>query len=173
MKPRIHFRVASQEDDSFLCQVFASTRERLLASLPFDAAQKEAFVRQQHLCQDSYYRQRYPQATFEIVCSGDRRIGRLYVNRTREEILIIDIALLPEYRGADIGRELLKDLLAEAAGTGRQITLHVDKFNPALRLYQRLGFRIVQDAGADWAMEWRAGVLSTAEPALAGSGLVK
>jgi ribosomal protein S18 acetylase RimI-like enzyme len=173
MKPAIHFGVASQEDDSFLCQVFASTRERLLASLPFDAAQREAFVRQQHLCQNQHYRRHYPNASFEIVCSGDQRIGRLYVNRTREEILIIDIALLPEYRGAGIGRELLEDLLAEAAGTGRQVALHVDKFNPALRLYQRLGFRIIQDAGADWAMEWRAGALSTAEPALAGSGLLK
>jgi hypothetical protein len=94
MKPDIHFRPASQEDDSFLCQVFASTRERLLANLPFDAAQKEAFARQQHLCQDQYYCQQYPHASFEIVCSGDQRIGRLYVNRTREN-LIVDIALLP------------------------------------------------------------------------------
>jgi GNAT superfamily N-acetyltransferase len=167
MKPDIHFRPASQEDDPFLCQVFASTRERLLASLPFDAAQKEAFARQQHLCQDQYYRQQYPHASFEIVCSGDQRIGRLYVNRTREEILIIDIALVPEFRGTGIGGVLLRDLLAEAAQTRRQVTIHVDKFNPALRLYQRLGFRIVQDAGADWRMEWRTVAVSTAEPELA------
>jgi ribosomal protein S18 acetylase RimI-like enzyme len=173
MNPGIHFRHASQEDDSFLCQVFASTRERLLASLPFDAAQKEAFARQQHLCQDRSYRQQYPHAVFEIVYSGDQRIGRLYVNRTREEILIIDIALLPEYRGAGIGSALLRDLLAEAAETSRQVTIHVDKFNPALRLYQRLGFQIVQDAGADWEMAWRAGAVSTAVPELAGSGLLK
>jgi ribosomal protein S18 acetylase RimI-like enzyme len=173
MKTGIHFRPASQEDDSFLCQVFASTRERLLASLPFDAAQKDAFARQQHLCQDLYYRQRYPQAAFEIVYSGDQRIGRLYVNRTAEQILIIDIALLPHYRGAGIGRELLENLLAEAAETGRTVALHVDKINPALRLYQRLGFQIVQDVGADWQMEWRAGAVPISEPALAGSGLVK
>src|SRR5579864_4770273 len=121
MKPDIHFRPASQEDDSFLCQVFASTREQLLASLPFDAAQKEVFARQQHLCQDRYYRQQYPHASFDIVCSGDQRIGRLYVNRTKEEILIIDIALLPEHRGSGIGGALLKDLMAEAAETGRRV----------------------------------------------------
>jgi GNAT superfamily N-acetyltransferase len=169
MNPGIHFRPASQEDDPFLCQVFASSRERLLASLPFDAAQKEAFTRQQHLCQDQYYRQQYPHATFDIVCSGDRRIGRLYVNRSRKEILIVDIALLPEYRGAGIGGALLSDLLAEAAETNRPVTIHVDKFNPALRLYRRLGFQVAQDDGADWRMEWRAG----AEPELAGSGLLK
>jgi ribosomal protein S18 acetylase RimI-like enzyme len=166
MKPGIHFRTASQEDDSFLCQLFAGTRERLLASLPFDAAQKEAFARQQHVCQDQYYRQQYPHASFDVVCSGDQRIGRLYVNRTREEILIVDIALLPEFRGAGIGGALLNDLLAEAAQTDRQVTIHVDKFNPAVRLYQRLGFQIVQDAGADLRMEWR-------EPELAISGLLK
>jgi ribosomal protein S18 acetylase RimI-like enzyme len=173
MKPDIHFRPANQEDDSFLCRLFASTREQLLASLPFDAPQKEAFARQQHICQDRYYRQQYPQASFEIVCSGDRPIGRLYVNRTPKEILIVDIALLPEYRGAGLGRKLLEDLLAEAAETDRRVTIQVDKFNPALRLYQRLGFQIVQDAGADWGMEWRAGAVSTAEPEFAGSGLLK
>jgi GNAT superfamily N-acetyltransferase len=88
-------------------------------------------------------------------------------------ILIVDIALLPEFRGVGIGGALFRDLLAEAAETGRQVTIHVDKFNPALRLYQRLGFQIVQDAGADWRMEWRAGSVSTAEPELAGSGLLK
>ena len=170
MTPDIHFRPATQEDDSFLCQVFASTREQLLASLPFDATQKVAFARQQHLCQDRYYRQQYPGARFDIISSGEQRIGRLYVNRTREEILIIDIALLPEYRGAGLGGALLKDLMAEAAETGRQVTIHVDKFNPALRLYQRLGFQIIQDAGADWRMEWRSGA---PEPALAGSGSLK
>jgi ribosomal protein S18 acetylase RimI-like enzyme len=171
MKPGIHFRPASQEDDSFLCQLFASTREQLLASLPFDAAGKEAFARQQHLCQDRYYRQQYPGASFAIVCSSEQRIGRLYVKRTREEILIIDIALLPDFRGAGIGGALLKDLMAEAAETGRRVTIHVDKFNPALRLYQRLGFRIAQDAGSDWGMEWRT--VSTAERSLAASGLLK
>jgi GNAT superfamily N-acetyltransferase len=173
MKTGIHFRPASQEDDSFLCQVFASTRERLLASLPLDAAQKETFVRQQHLCQNRHYRQQYPHAAFEIVFSGDQRIGRFYINRTREEILVIDIALLPQYRGAGIGGKLLENLLAEAAETGRTVILHVDKSNPALRLYQLLGFQIVQDAGADWQMEWRAGAVSITESELAGSGLVK
>src|SRR5260370_25781810 len=102
-----------------------------------------------------------------MVGSGDQAIGRRYGSRPREGMLVIGIALLPEFRGAGIGGALLRELLAEAAKTGRQVTIHVDKFNPALRLYHRLGFQIVQDAGADWRMEWRAGAVSTAETELA------
>jgi len=33
----------------------------------------------------------------------------------------------------------------------------VERFNPALRLYQRLGFRHVEDQGPYYLMEWRPG----------------
>jgi ribosomal protein S18 acetylase RimI-like enzyme len=58
---------------------------------------------------------------------------------------IVDIALLPEQRGKGIGTALLRDLLAEADGTGKRVTIHVERLNPALRLYERLGFRVAEE----------------------------
>jgi ribosomal protein S18 acetylase RimI-like enzyme len=73
--------------------------------------------------------------------------GRLYVHRGDRETRIVDIALLPEQRGIGIGTTLLRDLLAEADAAGKSVTMHVEQFNPALRLYERLGFSIAEDRG--------------------------
>jgi ribosomal protein S18 acetylase RimI-like enzyme len=68
----------------------------------------------------------------------------------------MDIALLPEYRNAGIGARLIRDLQNEAAQTGRSLRLHVETFNPALRLYERLGFHSVSASGIYLEMEWNA-----------------
>jgi len=73
--------------------------------------------------------------------------GRLYVHRGPSEIRVVDIALLPEYRGAGVGTSLLQDLLAEGDAAGKSVTIHVERMNPALRLYERLGFAVAEDKG--------------------------
>ena len=71
-----------------------------------------------------------------------------------DEIRLIDIALLLEHRNAGIGARLLQDLLAEAAQAGKPVRIHVEKFNPALRLYERLGFTPIEDQGVYLLMQW-------------------
>jgi ribosomal protein S18 acetylase RimI-like enzyme len=68
---------------------------------------------------------------------------------------VVDISLLPECRGRGIGTALLEAVIAEASGAGKFVALSVEKLNPALRLYRRLGFRKVDDQGVYWSMEWR------------------
>ena len=82
--------------------------------------------------------------------------GRLYVARWEDEIRVMDIALLPEHRGAGIGTRLLRDLLDEAEASGKKVTVHVELNNPALTLYQRLGFRPVAERGVYLLLETRA-----------------
>jgi ribosomal protein S18 acetylase RimI-like enzyme len=41
------------------------------------------------------------------------------------------------------------------------VRLHVERNNPALRLYQRLGFREVEDQGVYLALEWTPGTRSS------------
>ena len=79
---------------------------------------------------------------------------RLYVDRQPDEIRIIDIALLPAFRNAGIGSSILRDLLGEGDRTGKPVTIHVEKMNPALRLYQRLGFQEAGDVGVYWFMRY-------------------
>jgi ribosomal protein S18 acetylase RimI-like enzyme len=68
----------------------------------------------------------------------------------------MDIALVPEHRGTGIGTQLLRELQEEARSAGKSLTIHVERFNPAMRLYERLGFRQIEDKGVYLLMEWRA-----------------
>src|SRR5438034_82899 len=149
----ISFRRIGPDDEPFLYRVYAGTRAEELAPLPWDASQKEAFLRMQFNAQHRYYQEQYPNASFQIILSEGRPIGRLYVNRRTDEICIVDIALLPEHRNAGIGSALMNDLLAEGDQAGKPVRIHVERFNPALRLYQRLGFQRVGDTGVYLLLE--------------------
>jgi len=141
-------------DLSFLYRVYASTRAEELAMVDWDAAQKEAFLLQQFNAQHAWYTQNYPGALFHLVHLDEEPIGRLYLHSREKEIRVMDIALLPEYRGRGIGTALLADVLAEGRRGGKTVSIHVEIYNPALRLYSRLGFRPVADRGVYWLMEW-------------------
>ncbi|MGH8603206.1 MAG: GNAT family N-acetyltransferase, partial [Gammaproteobacteria bacterium] len=80
----------------------------------------------------------------------ERPVGRLYLARWPSEIRIVDLALLPAHRNAGIGTRILSDLLAEAGRAGKPVRIHVEKLNPALRLYERLAFTRIADKGVYW-----------------------
>jgi ribosomal protein S18 acetylase RimI-like enzyme len=84
-------------------------------------------------------------------------IGRLYIERWPTQHRIIDIAFLPEHRGKGLGEALLRDLLDEAAAAAKDVSIHVEKLNPAMRLYRRLGFVTEEDKGVYDLMRWMAG----------------
>jgi ribosomal protein S18 acetylase RimI-like enzyme len=154
---RVTLRPVRPDDADFLFRLYASTREEELRAVPWDAAQKDAFLRQQFGAQTAQYAQVYPAGDFRVIESSGRPAGRLYLQRGPEEVRIVDIALLPEHRGAGIGTALLRDVLAEADAAGRHVTIHVERVNPALHLYERLGFRPVEDRGIYLFMERRPG----------------
>jgi len=118
-------------------------------------SQKEAFLRSQFEAHHQAYQGTYPGADFRVVLRSGQPIGRLYVARWPQEIRIVDIALLPEYRNAGIGSALLKDILAEGAASGKRVSVHVEMYNPALTLYHRLGFQKVGEHGVYYLMERR------------------
>jgi ribosomal protein S18 acetylase RimI-like enzyme len=127
--------------------VYASTREEELVTVPWDDAQKAAFLRQQFDAQDAWWRENYADASFDVIVVDGEPAGRLYVHRGPSDIRIVDIALLPEHRGGGIGTSLLEELSAEADAAGKSLTIHVERMNPALRLYGRLGFSVAEDKG--------------------------
>lgn len=69
----------------------------------------------------------------------------------------MDIALVPELRNLGLGRAVMEDLMQEGARTGCAVRVHVEKFNRALRFYERLGFRVAEDRGVYWFLEWLPG----------------
>lgn len=150
----ISFRPINDSDLEFLYQLYASTRTDELVHVDWDDVQKEQFLTQQFNAQHSFYQQQFGQAVFLVIESDGDPVGRVYVDRRSDEIRLIDIALVPEQRNSGLGTALLKELLAEAQAVNLPVRIHVEKFNPAMRLYQRLGFQALEDQGVYDLMEW-------------------
>ena len=127
-------------DDAFSYLIYAGTRAEEMARVAWTDEQKEAFLRMQFNAQTDHYRTYYPAAEYQIILRGDVPIGRLIVERSPKSLLIMDIALLPEFRNTGIGTAILRELMEEAGRAGLPVVLRVEFFNPAIRLYTRLGF---------------------------------
>lgn len=152
-EPQLRLRPITDADLPFLFRLYASTREEELAGVEWPAEQKEAFVRQQFEAQHAWYQENYAGSSFDVVELDGEPAGRLYVARWENEVRIVDISLLPAHRGHGLGGALLAQLLAEADAAGKPVSVHVERFNPALRLYERLGFGFREDKGVYLLLE--------------------
>jgi ribosomal protein S18 acetylase RimI-like enzyme len=114
----IALRAATDADMDFLRDVFSSTRMQEFISAGMSVEQAEALLVSQFSIQHAYYRQHYPHGRFDIIMQGTSDIGRLYHDWHGDTVQLIDIALLPAYRGAGIGTRLLRAIVADAAVRG-------------------------------------------------------
>jgi GNAT superfamily N-acetyltransferase len=151
----VSLRPVKPSDRPFLLEVYSSTREQELTLVDWTADQKQAFCEMQFAAQDTYYRQNYAGATHHLILVDGKGAGRLYVARLANEILVVDIALLPAFRSRGVGSQLLRELQAEATRASKPLRIHVEHVNPARRLYDRLGFTVLEDQGIYLFMEWR------------------
>lgn len=154
MSPSSTLRPATEADEAFLLAVYASTRAEEMAITGWSDEQKAAFCAQQFQAQTSHYRQHCPTAQCFVILSGEMPAGRLYVDHCEKEIRIVDISLLPEFRGKGIGTHFLRELQKEAQTASKVLSIHVETFNPAKRFYERLGFDLAEDKGAYQFMTW-------------------
>ena len=146
-------RAATEGDDSFLMELFASTRPQEIAFFGADENQKRAFVSMQF----SILPRSYPKAEHTIILAGDVPIGRTIIDRKSDELRLVDIALLPDFRNGGIGALLVQQLLDEGRERQLPVRLQVFKYGDAVRFYERLGFQLIEDDGSYLKMEWRTG----------------
>jgi len=151
------------EDDDFLLSVYASTREAELAQAEWQEGQKEAFVKWQFDLQRREYDTRFPDAEYYLILIDDSPAGRIWIGQDKEQIRLLDIALLPEFQNLGAGTHLLRLLIDEARKAAKPLRHMVFVLNnDAHRFYERLGFTVIDDLGAYKHMEW------SEPPAVAG-----
>lgn len=154
----ISLRPIDKSDEGLLFAIYASTREEELKLASFwTQEQKELFLRQQFYAQHNYYQEHFGQSFFGVILKDNTTaIGRLYINFFDENntISVIDIALFPTYRGNGIGKSLLDNILAYAKKINKRVEIYVEATNPAKRLYDRLGFKAIEEGEIYLKMEW-------------------
>jgi GNAT superfamily N-acetyltransferase len=149
------FRPAGDADRPFLRALYASTREDEMRLVDWTEEQKDEFLTQQFNAQHDYYHQQFPAAEFLVVERDGEAVGRIYLDRRATGLRLVDIALVPEMRSQGLGAALLLDLLDEGRAVNLPVSIHVERNNPAMRLYLRLGFRPIEDKGVYQLLEWR------------------
>jgi ribosomal protein S18 acetylase RimI-like enzyme len=155
MRDRISFRPETETDAEFLYRLYVSTREPEMRIVPWPDEQKAQFLRMQFNAQTTHYKKNYLNADYAIILVDGKPAGRLYLHQQGRDLRIMDIVLAPEYRGAGIGTTLLREIMDRAGSAGDSVSIHVERDNPAMRLYERLGFRPIGEHGVYYLMEWR------------------
>jgi ribosomal protein S18 acetylase RimI-like enzyme len=113
----------------------------------------------QFTAREQHYRTMYPERDDQVITCGGKPAGRLIVARRSAEIVLVDIALLPDAQGGGKGQSLVRSLQKEAVAAGKPLRLHVLGSNgTAIRFYERLGFKTIEDDGSYLHMEWQPAV---------------
>ena len=156
----IQLRPVEEKDTLFIEAVYRSTREAELNLTNWSEQQKNAFSMMQSTAQLAEYKKNYPGASFRIILYKQKPAGRFYTWENDNEIRLVDITLLPQFRSKGIGTGLLQDLIKKSNKVQKKISLHVEPVNPALHLYRRLGFIHIKNNGRHYYMERNPEVFS-------------
>jgi ribosomal protein S18 acetylase RimI-like enzyme len=148
-------RPETDADIPFLTALYASTREDELAPVPWTDEQKQGFLAHQFQLQRHHYRTYFGDTAFDVIAQRGAPAGRLYLQVRKTQLHVIDLALMPDWRRRGIGTAILQAVYAAARAEGKAVGIMVEKFNPAMRLYRRLGFTDLADHGVYLEMEWR------------------
>ena len=91
--------------------------------------------------------------------SGGQAVGAVWARimddygHVDDETPSLAISLYPAYRGRGIGTNLLEHMLTRLRQGGyKQVSLSVQKANPAANLYRRMGFEIFRGTEEEWIM---------------------
>lgn len=152
--PRIAYREVTADDMPFLRALYREVREPELALTAWDAETRERFADQQFELQDRWYRGHYPGAQLLAIEREGRLIGRLYLQAGADELRLIELTIAADERNRGLGTAIVTSVMELAATRGTPVTLHVEGFNPAMRLYARLGFRPGAANGIYVPMRW-------------------
>jgi ribosomal protein S18 acetylase RimI-like enzyme len=131
---RISFRPARPEDFDYCASLYFAGMGRTIRELSLDMAAHVA-----------NFRQRWEVPQVRIIMLDGADVGWLQSTTQADALFLAQLFVDGSFQRQGIGAEVMKQIINEAARADQAVTLGVVKTNPALRLYQRLGFHITHE----------------------------
>lgn len=152
----VTLRHRQDADADFVRDVYVAYRWEEVAATGWPEAVRQTFLHEQFRLQDAHYQQNYDGAAWGIVEVNGERAGRLFLLHRGDDLRIVDIAFMPAFRNMGLGGALLAAVQDQARTlAAAKVTIHVEQTNPAIRLYERLGFHKVGLHGIYHLLEWQ------------------
>lgn len=152
----ITLRPVDETDEDFLIALYKSSRGDDLRGLGWDEDRISEFLGMQYTAQRNLEGDQ-EHTSDQLVLLDGKPIGRLSVETRADEIRCLDLALLADYRNQGVGTHLIRRLQEEARPANLPLRLQVIRFNRAVNLLERLGFRRTSETGTHFQMEWLPG----------------
>ncbi|WP_453932762.1 GNAT family N-acetyltransferase [Acidovorax temperans] len=140
LAPDLSLRLSTDSDLPFLKTLYRTVRDPELALTGWSEEQKQAFSDSQFSLQDQHYRKYYPGAQFLVIQHQCAPAGRVYLARVANQLRLMDLALMPHFRGRGWGSSVVRVVLDHADRERLETLLFVESSNPAYALYLRNGF---------------------------------
>lgn len=155
----ITLRPTLPEDKPFCRHLFALVKTEELQAWQWDETLLAKLMHMQFAAHEQHYRQGQEPISDSILLAEQlagavQAIGRMVVLHGAS-LHLADISLLPEFRNQGFGSRLLGTLQEEASNKRVPLRLSCHPDNPALRLYLRKGFEIIEPGEASLLLEWR------------------
>lgn len=150
----ITYRLANQDDDAFLFDLFVQTRQSDFQNLSMDDNQKQMLLRWQYQAQSKSYFAHHPDLTHFIILNHGEPVGRFMFNESENDLHIVDIAVMPQTQNQGIGSAVIQKYIEYGKQTHKKVWLQVFKTNKAKHLYERMGFQITSENDLQYTMEW-------------------
>ena len=132
---RWQLRQATARDEGPLYEIHrAAMREHVAAVWGWDEADQRA-----------RFSTGFDPARISVVVVAGKPVGLLRLDRRKDELFLASGELAPEAQRRGLGAEIVRSVLEEAAQRGVPVRLQVLRQNPARRLYERLGFHVVEE----------------------------
>jgi len=102
--------------------------------------------------QESVFRERYTPAQIRVITFDGRDIGMISLEERDDDVFLRAIEILPSHQNQGIGAGIIQQIINENAARRKPVLLNVLKVNPAKRLYERLGFSVIEETDTHFIM---------------------
>ena len=150
---RISLRAENGADEPFLHRLVIETVTQELAAESWPEPMRSHLTSLQYAARRQAVRTHFPDGHSRIILVDDREAGWLFFACLADEVRLVEIMILVEFRGRGIGSMVIRCLIENAGD--KPVRLLVNVMNSrATHLYEQLGFRRVGGNEVQHLMEY-------------------